>query len=69
MKLRRVLLTLLGYVLVASLVLGAARTVAGILALPPLFLTLLAGMVVLGIPLAVAVAWTYEGPDDGSDGA
>lgn len=64
MKLRRVLITLTVYVLGASLVLGTARTVAEILVLPPLFLTLLAGIVVLGIPLAVVLAWTYEGPDD-----
>lgn len=63
-RFRRVLLTLLGYLLVASLVLGVARTVAEILVLPRLFLTLLAGLVVLGVPLAAAVAWTYEGPDD-----
>lgn len=64
MKLRRVLITLTVYVLGASLVLGTARTVAEILVLPPLFLTLLAGIVVLGIPLAVVLAWTYESPDD-----
>lgn len=64
MKLRRVLITLTAYLVVASLVLGTARMVAELLILPPLFLTLLAGIVVVGLPVAVALAWTYEGPDD-----
>lgn len=64
MKIRRVVLTIVAYLVVSSLVLGTASTVAEILVLPPLFLTLLAGIVVLGVPVAVALAWTYEGPED-----
>lgn len=63
-KIRRVVLTTVVYLVVSSLVLGTARTVAEVLVLPPLFLTLLAGIVVLGVPVAVALAWTYEGPED-----
>lgn len=64
MKIRRVVLTIVAYLVVSSLVLGTARTVAEVLVLPPLFLTLLAGIVVLGVPVAVALAWTYEGPEN-----
>jgi hypothetical protein len=31
----------------------------GVLALPPLFRTLLVGVVVMGIPLAIVMAWRY----------
>lgn len=61
---RRILITVVVYVAVASLVLGTARMVAGLLVLPPMFLTLLAGFAVLGLPLAVGLAWTYRRPDD-----
>lgn len=66
MRLRRVLLTVLVYLVVASVVLGTARMVAELLVLPPLFLTLLAGIVLIGLPLAVGLAWTYREPDDPS---
>lgn len=65
MRLRRVLLTGVVYVIGSSLVVGTARTVAEVLVLPPLFLTLLAGIVVLCLPLALALAWRYRPPDDG----
>ena len=44
---------MVAYVVGASLVLGTARTVAEVLVLPPLFLTLLAGIAVVGLPVAV----------------
>lgn len=71
MKIRRLLLVGVMYVGVAAVVLGVARTVARLLILPPLFMTLLAGIAVLGLPVALAVAWTYggsEGPPDRGGG-
>jgi hypothetical protein len=57
--LRRVALVLTGYVLVAWFVLGIARWLQGVLALPPLFGTLLTGVLIIGLPVALAVAWRY----------
>lgn len=62
MRARRIALTVAAYLVIASVVLGTARTVASMLVLPPLFLTLLAGAAVLGLPLAVVLAWRYEPP-------
>jgi hypothetical protein len=61
-KLRRMAIVGLGYLLGASLVLGLGRELARILILPPLFLTILAGTAVLGLPLALVVAWRYRTP-------
>jgi hypothetical protein len=61
---RRLALVTGVYVLGAAMVLGAARTVARMVLLPDLFLTLLAGLAVLGLPLALAVAWTYRPPSE-----
>lgn len=47
------------YLLAASLVLGIGRELARSMALPPLFLTLLAGAAALGLPVALLVAWRY----------
>ena len=58
----RVLLVAVAYGVSASVVLGVGRAVANILLLPPLFMTLLAVMVVIGLPLALALAWRYRPP-------
>jgi membrane protein implicated in regulation of membrane protease activity len=57
--LRRAALVLAGYVLVAWFVLGMARWLQRALALPPLFGTLLTGVLFIGLPVALAVAWRY----------
>lgn len=59
---RRLLVVAVVYVAAASVVLGVARSVARIVLLPQLFLTLLAGLAVVGLPVALAVAWTYRPP-------
>ena len=55
------------YVLGARLVLGVAREVTRMIPLPPLFLTLLAGLLVLGLVLALGLAWSYESIGRGGD--
>lgn len=65
MRARRLLLTTVVYLVVAGLVLGTARTVATLLALPRQLLTILAGVAVVGWPLALALAWVYEPPGRG----
>jgi len=57
---RRLALTAIAYVAGTLLVLGVSREVAQMLAIPPLFLTILAGMAVLGLPLALVLAWRYR---------
>jgi hypothetical protein len=47
------------YAVVAWLVLMGADWLRGVLALPPLFRTLLLGMVVIGVPIAGAMPWRY----------
>ena len=64
---RRVAWVLLAYATVAWLVLRAADWLRGVLALPPLFLTLAIGLLVAGVPVAILVAWRYPelgGPED-----
>jgi hypothetical protein len=56
------------YVLGGRLVLGVAREVTRMLPLPPLFLTLLAGLLVLGLVLTLALAWNYESVGRGGEG-
>ena len=56
------------YVLVARLVLGVAREVSRQLPLPPLFMTLLAGLLVLGLLIALTIAWSFESVGRGGPG-
>ncbi len=60
MRARRLTLTAIAYVFGTLLVLGVSREVALMLAIPPLFVTILAGMAVLGLPLALVLAWRYR---------
>ncbi len=60
MRIRRLLLTAIVYVVSTLLVLGVSREVASMLVIPPLFLTILAGMAVLGLPLALVLAWRHR---------
>jgi membrane protein implicated in regulation of membrane protease activity len=64
---RRAALVLAGYVLVAWFVLGMARWLQRVLALPPLFGTLLTGVLFIGLPVALAVAWRYPRIGESSD--
>ncbi len=63
--LRRVLLVLLVYALVAALLLPAVDWVARTLALPPLLGRLLRLLLALGVPVAAVLAWRY--PELGQD--
>ncbi len=63
LPIRRVAMVLTVYVVVAWIVLQLAEWLRGVLALPPLFDTLLLGMIAVGVPVAVLVAWRY--PDVG----
>ena len=56
---RRILKVLAGYVVGGWAVRGLGQWLAGVLALPPLFDRLLWGGLVLGLPVALLVAWTY----------
>ena len=67
-RLLRVLLVAVVYVLGARLVLGVATAVTGELPVPPLFLTLLAGLLTLGLALALGIAWYYERVGGGGGG-
>jgi membrane protein implicated in regulation of membrane protease activity len=64
---RRAALVLAGYVLVAWFVLGMARWLQRVLALPPLFGTLLTGVLFIGLPVALAVAWRYPRIGEGRE--
>ena len=63
---RRAALVLLGYLLTAWVVLMLADWVAALLALPPLFDSLLRWGLGLGLPFALFVAWKY--PEIGHHG-
>lgn len=56
---RRVVIVLLGYLVSAWVVVLCADWVAALLALPPLFDSLLRWGLALGLPFALFVAWTY----------
>ncbi len=56
---RRVLSVMLGYAVVGWIVLVLAGWLATLLALPPLFDTLLRWGLVLGLPCALLIAWYY----------
>ena len=65
---RRVAWVLLTYATVAWLVLRGADWLRGVLALPTLFRTLAIALTVMGVPVAILVAWCY--PElGGSEGA
>lgn len=57
--LRRVVWVLVFYVVAAAIVLQGGFWLQRVLFLPPLFGRLLVGMVALGIPVAIALAWRY----------
>lgn len=59
LPIRRIIWVLLAYALGAWLVLQFGGAIRRLLLLPPLFETLLNGALVLGVPLAIAVAWRY----------
>ena len=54
---RRVAWVLIFYALVAWAVVRGSDWLARVLALPPLFDTLLVGLLVVGVPVAVFLAW------------
>ena len=56
---RRVAWVLLAYGVVALLVVRGAAWLRRVLALPPLFDTLGIGLLVVGVPVAAALAWWY----------
>lgn len=57
--LRRVLLVLIAYAAGAWLVLLLAGWLGRVLALPPLFATLVRGLAIVGLPVAIMLAWRY----------
>lgn len=59
LPIRRIVWVLLAYAVGAWLVLRLGAAIRRLLLLPPLFETLLSGALVLGVPLAIAVAWRY----------
>lgn len=56
---RRVAIVLLVYALVAALLLPGVDLLARALALPPLLGRLVRWILVLGVPVAAALAWRY----------
>ena len=58
-RIRRMAVVLLVYVLVAWVALQVANWLRGILALPPIFLTLVTGLILAGIPVSILLAWHY----------
>ena len=62
-RIRRVAVVLLVYVLVAWFALQVADWLRGVLALPPIFRTLVTGLILAGVPVSILVAWHY--PDLG----
>ena len=64
--LRRVLIVLLGYGVAAWVVLLLGDWLSGLLALPPLFDSLLRWGLAFGLPCALLIAWKY--PEIGHHG-
>ena len=56
---RRVLWVMLAYCVGAAVVLPMLEWLQRVLALPPLFGTLARGAMLLGVPLAIILAWRY----------
>ena len=70
---RRAALVLVAYVCVAVLVIAVADWVRPVLALPASFPRLLRGLLALGLPVALLLAWHYpklghHGMNPGDDG-
>lgn len=63
---RRILSVLLGYLLVAWVVVMLADWLAAVLALPPMFDSMLRWGIGLGLPVALLIAWKY--PEIGHHG-
>ncbi len=61
---RRVAFTVVGYAVLSVALIPVFRGVRSLLLLPPLFMTLALGLLALGLPVALLVAWRY--PDVGS---
>ena len=59
LPLRRVLWVTLAYAVGAAILLPALDWLQRVLALPPLFGTLARGGMLLGVPLALLIAWRY----------
>ena len=64
LPIRRVLWVLLAYAVGAAVVLPGIDWLQRVLALPPQFGTLARGGMLLGVPLAIVIAWRY--PELGS---
>jgi hypothetical protein len=67
LPLRRILSVLIAYAAGAWLVLLLAGWLGRVLALPPLFATLVRGLAVVGVPVAVLLAWRYPELGAGED--
>ncbi len=63
---RRILSVLLGYLLVAWVVVMLSDWLAAVLALPSLFDSMLRWGIALGLPVALLIAWKY--PEIGHHG-
>jgi len=59
LPIRRVVWVLLAYAVGAAVVLPVLDSLQRVLALPPLFGTLARGCMLLGVPLAILIAWRY----------
>ena len=59
LPIRRVLWVMMAYGVGAAMVLPALDWLQRVLALPPLFGTLARGAMLLGVPLAILIAWRY----------
>ena len=59
LPIRRVLWVLLAYAVGAAVVLPGIDWLQRVLALPPQFGTLARGGMLLGVPLAIVIAWRY----------
>ena len=58
-RIRRMAVVLLVYLLVAWFALQVAEWLRGVLALPPIFRSLVTGLILAGIPVSILVAWHY----------
>ena len=66
---RRVAWVLVAYAAVSWAVLRGAGWLGGVLALPPLFRTLTVGALLVGVPVAVLLAWRYPDLGQGTRGS
>ena len=63
----RLALTAVGYAIGAAVLLPVLRFVRQLLYLPPLFVTLGLGLLALGLPVALLIAWRYPNVGAGPD--